>query len=106
MVWPDGRVKDRFQPLSADVPVLVTVRLAVRPLPQALIVLVTLHAAPPGDGFSEAGGDGGVVLPNWVKNCHTSPETQDDPALRSTGSGTWSPSKAAHRTGYPARQPA
>jgi hypothetical protein len=48
---------------------------------------------------------GGVVPPNWVKNCHTSAETQDVEALRSTGSGTWSPSCAAHWTGYPARHP-
>jgi hypothetical protein len=69
---------------------------------------VARHAVPPGGGVLGAGVvgsgvegrgvglEGGVVPPNWEKNCHTSPETHDDEALRSTGSGTWSPSNAAH----------
>src|SRR5688572_9915736 len=117
MVCPVGRVQARAQPLTVAVPVLVTVMLAVRPLFQALTTAVARQAAPPGGGVlgagvvgsgvvgSGVGLDGGVVSPNWVKNCHTSAETQDVEALRSTGSGTWSPSCAAHWTGYPARHP-
>src|SRR5690349_11418560 len=91
--------------------------LLVSPLFQALTVAVARQAPVPGAGVvgpgvvgpgvegPGVGLDGGVVSPNWVKNRHTSAETQDVEALRSVGSGTWSPSCAAHWTGYPARQP-
>ena len=67
-------------------------------------------------GTDEGGGDDGpvdgvgeVVLWNCAKNWNTAadvhvlaPLVAVDP---STGSGVWSPSNAAHWTGYPARHP-
>ena len=52
---------------------------------------------------------GVVVLGNCAKNWNTAADVQVlAPLLTvdpSTGSGVWSPSNAAHWTGYPARQP-
>jgi hypothetical protein len=63
-------------------------------------------------GGAELGGAelGGVlVLANWLMKVQTSPDVQVRVPLvavdPSTGSGVWSPSNAAHWTGYPGRQP-
>src|SRR5690348_3770156 len=48
MVWPPGSVKVSFQLLTVEPPVLVMVRLFVRPLFHALTDEVTLQPEPPG----------------------------------------------------------
>jgi hypothetical protein len=51
---------------------------------------------------------GEVAGPNWVRKRQTSPVVHVVAVLLpppSTGSGVWSPSNAAHWTGYPARHP-
>ncbi len=49
MVWPAGRVKPSFQPLTVVVPLLVMVTEAVRPVFQAFTVAFTRQA--PGCGW-------------------------------------------------------
>ncbi len=63
-----------------------------------------------GDADADADGLGEEPVPgSCEKNLQISPPVQvrapSVPVDPSTGSGVWSPSKAAHRTGYPARQP-
>ena len=88
---------------------------------QALTVSATRHVPVPGGellalGEGELGlgdtvlGVGLGLVANCAKKVHTAAEVQVlaplDPVDPSTGSGVWSPSNAAHWTGYPARHPA
>src|SRR5256885_17057811 len=80
MVCPLGRVKVRRQSVTAELPVLVMVRLLVRPLFHALMLEVTRQPAGPpvgggvvggavvggavdGGRLARGGGGGGRVLP-------------------------------------------
>lgn len=69
-----------------------------------------------GEALGETGGDddgggllGGVVFWNCEKNFQISPDVHVRASLGepdpSTGLGVWSPSNAAHWTGYPDRHP-
>src|SRR3982750_427230 len=124
MVCPAGSVKVSDQPLIAAVPVLAMVRSAVSPVFHALTLLVTRQAPAGGSPGTEVDGTGvgsevagvvGVVPagevagPNWLRKRQTSAVVHVVAVLvppPSAGSGVWSPSNAAHWTGYPARHPA
>jgi len=119
---PLGRVKRSDHPLMAVDPVFVMVRSAVRPVFQALTATPTRQLDVAGDellagllaggdpaGELDAGPLDGKVPWNWARNRNASAEVQVRaplvPVEPSTGLGVWSPSKAAHWTGNPARQP-
>src|SRR5690349_4439961 len=121
MVCPPGRVKTSDQPLTAVVPVLVMVMLDVRPVFQALTVSATRHVPVPDGGLLGLGegelglgdavlGVGVGLVRNCAKKLYTAAEVHVLTPLvavdPSTGSGVWSPSNAAHWTGYPGRHPA
>lgn len=66
-----------------------------------------------GDGLDDGLVDGELLAGgavNWARKVFTSAEVHVRvplvEVLPSTGLGVWSPSNAAHWTGYPARQPA
>src|SRR2546423_611185 len=126
MDWPPGRLNTSDQFVIAVGPGLVMVRFSVSPVFHALTVLPTWQAAVPGDGVVGLGdgvvglgdgvvglGDGVVGLgdgPVWncEKKAQTTPLVQVLAPLSpppSTAPGVCPPSKAAHSTGYPARQP-
>jgi hypothetical protein len=132
IVCPPGNVKTSRQPLIVDVPRLVMTMFSVRPLFHAFTVALA-EQVPVGELEGELDGDVegdvevegevevdgevdgevgepvGIVLANWEMNRHASADVQVRAPLvdpePSTGLGVWSPSKAAHWTGYPARQP-
>src|SRR5690349_6069019 len=91
------------------------VRFSVSPLFHALTVATTEQprvgtgVVVTGSVVVTGGVVGVVVVANWEMNFHTSPDVQVRAPLvsvePSTGSGVWSPSKAAHCTGKPDLQP-
>jgi hypothetical protein len=110
MLWPAGRLNTSDQPLMVEVPVLVTVMAAVRPVFHELTVYPTRQAAGSVGGLvvggllTDGSSVGGVVDWNWVKNFQVAAGSHVEP-LRSVGTGVWPPSKVCHSIGYPVAQP-
>src|SRR2546423_13665882 len=120
MVWPGRSVNTRLQLLIAFDEVFVMVMLSVRPVFQPLTASATLQPPGGGGGLDDEELDDeeldeedeeldDVLLWNWVKKFHTTPEVQvcqPSQVQPSIGPGSWpAPSKAAQVTGYPGLQP-